>query len=154
MLVKWAQRCSTPIQCRDLRHHMTTLGHREFNSNEFSLIPQTIQYETSPHDDVIRWKHFPRYLPFVREIHRSPVNSPQKGQWRGALMFSLICAWINGWVNSLEAGVLRRHCAHCDVIAMYSPNNSVCNQSKNLALKLIYISLLNFIYSWARFCTI
>ena len=34
------------------------------------------------HDDVIKWKHFPRYWPFVRGIHRSPVNSPHKGQWR------------------------------------------------------------------------
>ena len=39
------------------------------------------------HDDVIRWKHFPRYWHFVRGIHWSPVNSPNKGQWRGALMF-------------------------------------------------------------------
>ena len=31
------------------------------------------------HDDVIKWKHFPRYWPFVRGIHRSPVNSPHKG---------------------------------------------------------------------------
>ena len=45
----------------------------------------------SNHDDVIKWKHFPRYWPFVRGIHRSPGNSPHKGQWRGALMFSLIC---------------------------------------------------------------
>ena len=42
------------------------------------------------HDDVIQWKHFPRYWPFVRGIDRSPVNSPYKGQWCGALMFSLI----------------------------------------------------------------
>ena len=39
------------------------------------------------HDDVIKWKQFPRYLPFVRWNHRSPVNSPHKGQRRGALMF-------------------------------------------------------------------
>ena len=70
------------------------------------------------HDDVIKWKHFPRYWPFVRRIHRSPVTSPHKGQWRGALMFSLICARINGWVNNREAGDLRRHQAHCDVIVM------------------------------------
>ena len=50
-------------------------------------------------DDVIKWKHFPRCWPFVLGIHRSPVNSTHKGQWRGALMFSLICVWINGWVN-------------------------------------------------------
>ena len=43
------------------------------------------------HDDVIKWKHFRRYYPFVRGIHRSPGNSPHKGQWRGALMFSWIC---------------------------------------------------------------
>ena len=64
------------------------------------------------HDDVIKWKHFPRYWPFVRGIHRFPVNSPQKGQWRGALMFSLICVWIKGWVNNGEAGDLRRYLAH------------------------------------------
>ena len=39
------------------------------------------------HDDVIKWEHFLRYWPFVQGIHRSPVNSPHKGQWRGALMF-------------------------------------------------------------------
>ena len=56
------------------------------------------------HDDVIKWKPFPRYSPFVRGIRRWPVNSPHKGQWHGALMFSLICAWINSWVNNREAG--------------------------------------------------
>ena len=30
------------------------------------------------HDDVIKWKHLPRYWPFVREIHRSPVKSTQR----------------------------------------------------------------------------
>ena len=45
-------------------------------------------------------------------------NSPVTGQWRGALMFSLICAWINGWVNNGEAGDLRRHRAHYDVAVM------------------------------------
>ena len=70
------------------------------------------------HDDVIKWKHFPRNWPFVRGIHRSPVNSPHKGQWRGALMFSLICVWINAWVNNREAGDLRCYRAHYDVIVM------------------------------------
>ena len=70
------------------------------------------------HDDVIKWKHFPRNWLFVRGIHRSPVNSPHKGQWRTALMFSLICVWINDWVNNREAGDLRRYRAHYDVIVM------------------------------------
>ena len=70
------------------------------------------------HDDVIKWKHFPRYWPFVRGIHRSPVISPHKGQWCGALIFTLICARINGWVNNREAGDLRRYRGHYDVIVM------------------------------------
>ena len=57
------------------------------------------------HDDVIKWKHFPRYWPFVRGIHRWPVNSPHKGQWRGALMLSLISASINGWVNYRDVAI-------------------------------------------------
>ena len=65
-----------------------------------------------------KWKHFPRYWPFVRGIHRSPVNSPHKGQWRGALMFTLICARINACVNNREAGDLRRYRPHYDVIVM------------------------------------
>ena len=72
----------------------------------------------SVHDDVIKWKHFLRYWPFVGGIHRWPVNSPHKGQWRGAWMFSLICAWINGWLNNREAGDLRRHRARYDVNVM------------------------------------
>ena len=76
------------------------------------------------------WRHqtknFPRYSPFVRVIHRWPVDFPHKGQWRGALMFSLICAWTNSWTNNQDAGDLRRHRAHYDVIVMcggtHAPN--------------------------------
>ena len=77
-------------------------------------------YPAISHYDVIKWKHFPHHWPFVRGIHRSPVNSPHKGQWRGALMFSLICVWINGWVNNREAGDLSRYHAHYDVTVMNS----------------------------------
>ena len=53
-------------------------------------------------------------------VGNSPVavNSPHQGQWRGALMFSLICAWINDWVNNGEAGDLRCHCAYYDITVM------------------------------------
>ena len=75
-------------------------------------------HDTFHHDDVVKWKHFPRYCPFVWEIHCSPVNSPHKGHWCGGLMFSLICAWINGWANDGEAGDLRCHRTHYDVTVM------------------------------------
>ena len=83
-------------------------------------------YDDVIYDYVIKWKHFPRYWPFMRGIHRSPMDSPHKGQWRGALMFSSICAWINGWVNG-EVGDLRRHRAHYDVIVMKMLNFVVRN---------------------------
>ena len=79
-----------------------------------------ISYTAAYLDDVIKWKHFPRYWPFVRGIHRRPVNSPHKCQWRRVLMSSLICTWINGWVNNREASDLRRNHAHCDVNVMLS----------------------------------
>ena len=93
----------------------------------------------SSRDDVIKWKHFPRYWPFVRGIHRSPVNSPHKGQWRGALMFSLICAsnkrlskqsW--GWWFDTPSRSLWRHsngkhsivlCSRYTFLAYPSNNN-------------------------------
>ena len=82
------------------------------------------------HDDVIKWKHLPRYWPFVRGIHRSPVNATHKGQGRGALMSSLICAWINGWVNN---------CAHYDVTVMEILENIGSNMAAILSrLALCY----------------
>ena len=80
------------------------------------------------HDDVIKWRYSPRYWPFVRGIHRSPRwlfdykllsrLRPHKGQWHTPLLFSLICVWINGWVNNREAGDLRRYRVHYDVPVM------------------------------------
>ena len=72
------------------------------------------------HDDVIKCEHFLCYWPFVRWIHLLPMDSPHKGQWRGALMFSLICAWTKRWANNRDARALRRHRAHCDVTVMRS----------------------------------
>ena len=73
------------------------------------------------------WCHhmemFPLYWPSVRGIHRSPMASPHKGQWRGTLKFALICAWTNGWANNLDTGDLRCHRAHYDVTVMRTPND-------------------------------
>ena len=49
----------------------------------------------------------------------SPVpNSLHKDEWRGALLFSLICVWINGRVNNREAGAFRCYRVHYDVSVM------------------------------------
>ena len=80
-------------------------GHLEAQINRDTIVTSSLKFYPKKmasyiiqwHDDIIKWKHFLRYWPFVWGIHRSPVNSPHKGQWRGALMFSLICAWLNEW---------------------------------------------------------
>ena len=99
--------------------------HRNDDCHEYCLTETswhgTAFFITSPlcHDDLIKWKHFRvSYWPFARGIHRSSVNSPYKGQWRGTLMFSLVCACRNGWVNNRDDGDLRRHRTHYDVTAM------------------------------------
>ena len=80
------------------------------------------------------WRHqietFSALLANCVGIHRSPVNSPHKGQWRRALIFSLICVWINGWVNNREAGDLRRYRAHYDVTVMsnHQPHDCLLNR--------------------------
>ena len=62
-----------------------------------------------------KWKQFRRCWPFVRVIKRPSVNSSHKGQWWGALMFSLISAWANSWGTNGDAGDR----AHCDVTIMW-----------------------------------
>ena len=105
--------------------------------------PNHIVFKQGKHDDVIKWKHFPRNWPFVREIHRSPVNFPHKGQWRGALMFSLIYAWINDWVNNHDAGDLRRQHGHYDVIVMVY--DVICRRPASNDLAIL---LCNMIIIW------
>ena len=96
-------------------------------------------YEASlNHDDVIKWNHIPLNWPFVRGIHRWPVNSPHKGQWRGTMMFSLICTWINGWVNNRKADDLRRHRAHYDVTVMYYQYSLWWHEYVNVNLNMPY----------------
>ena len=117
----WRHRTGSSFApCNDL----STPSHQLKNAKttiKFELNTMTstlINYIGKCHDDVINWEHFPRYWPFVRGAHRSPVDSPHKGQWRGASMFSLICARTDGWASNREAGDLRCHRAHYDVIVM------------------------------------
>ena len=76
-----------------------------------------VEYTALAHDDVIKWKHFPCCWPFVRGIHQSPVQFPHNIPWRGALMFSLIYAWTNGWVSNRDTGGFS-HLAHYDATVM------------------------------------
>ena len=92
----------------------------EIKSNRYEMKTTNICDGRLLHDDVIKWNHFLHNWPFVWGIHQSPVNSPHKSQWRGALMFSLICTSINGSVNNHEASDLRHH--HCNADGKKSPS--------------------------------
>ena len=105
---------------------------------------------TKIHDDVMKWKHFPRYWPLMRGIHRSPVDSPHKGQWCRASMFSLICAWTNGWLETPS----RSLCRHCNVQSArwveshWCHNKSILN---NLFVIVFMLSLtIKFITIWTN----
>ena len=77
---------------------------------------------TKPQEHIAWWRRqmetFSALLALCAGNSPVPVNSPHKGQWRGALMFSLICVRINDWVNNREAGDVRRHRGHYDVSVM------------------------------------
>ena len=116
-------------QCHTASVNSETIGKNNAPSQypkQSDLLPIRKSDQTSEcqivcvdHDDVIKWKCFPGYWLFVRGSHRSPLDFPHKDQWCGALMFSLICAWINDGVNNRGAGDLRRHHSHYDVIVMW-----------------------------------
>ena len=84
----------------------------------WGVVMRTWDIHVSHHDDVIKWKLFPRYWPFVWIIHQSPVNSPQKGPVTRSFDVPLMLARANSWVKRRVAGGLRRHDSHCDVIVM------------------------------------
>ena len=70
------------------------------------------------HNDVIKWKHFQRYWPFVRGIHRHRWIPRTKASDAELWCFLWSAPWINGWVNIREAADLSRHCAYHDVIVV------------------------------------
>ena len=76
--------------------------------------------EVSPviHDDVTKWKNFPRYWPLCGEFTGNrwiPLAKASDAElW--CLLWSP--SRINNWVNNREAGYLRRHRAHYDVIVV------------------------------------
>ena len=70
------------------------------------------------HDDVIKCKKKKTFSTLLAICAgNSPLTAQNQRRW--PLILSLICAWINGWVNNREAGDLRGHSAHYDVTVMH-----------------------------------
>ena len=115
-------------QCHSTHHHwcrwFSTLGlHLIHISKRITkhYIRQSYKcLQTNMHGDVIKWVTGPlcRNSPFTSEF--------PAGQWRRALMFSLICVWIYHWVNNRETGDLRCNRTHYDVTVMTNRNPIIC----------------------------
>ena len=122
IMINTGCKCSMPLISKQwwlptvksfrILHHIVTMN--PMGNHIFQI---SLELNRWDHDEVIKWKLFPNYWPFVRGIHRWPVGSPHKGQWRRALMFSLICAlnkqlskqsW--GWWFEMPSRSLWRHC--------------------------------------------
>ena len=108
-------------------HCLKTICHRKTQGHQqpWNWLRFTQYWGFSPR--IVTWwrpqmKTFSALLGFCEGIHRSLLDSPHKGQSRGALKFSLICAWTNGWANNRETGDLRRNRAHHDVTVMANWN--------------------------------
>ena len=122
-VIKWRHFSVTGHLCREFTGHRW-IPRTKTSALIFSLICTWINGWAINREagDLRRYRtHYDvpvMYWPYVLGIHRSPVNSRCKCQWHEALMFSLICAWINGWANNREVGDLRHHRAQYDVTVM------------------------------------
>ena len=101
---------------------------------------------------VIKWKHFPRYWPFVRGIHRSPVNSPHKGQWRGTFFFDLqLNKWLGKqswgwWLETLSCPLWR----HCNGLSRVSSITTTIRVSSNYASPVYAVATICHQVRWLR----
>ena len=122
-----------------------------FSSSPWTLYELDFFKETKNHGDVIKWKHFPCYWPFVRRIHQSPVNSTHKGQWCGALMFCSTCALnkqLWGWWFETPS----RSLWHCNVyIIVLSRYNEVAFNTAIFFLYYFVLCLIFLHYSYVNF---
>ena len=119
------------------------------NKNHWSLTRTNKMYYITliMQDDVIKWKHFPRYWPFVRGIHRSSVNSPHKGQWHGALIFFFdlrlnkrLSKQSGGWWFETPSRPLWRH--HNGIISTVYPMKYVKSISHKISHKITFLFCL------------
>ena len=134
--------------------HLHLFGDQSFKRyHSICTHRHSVQYHGNPCKKLISRQHLTMMtssngrflfalLAICEGIHRSPVNSPNKGQWHGALMFFLICAWIKGWVNNCEADDLKRHRTHYDATVIPKDIPWIFSHIKFF----IYLFIYSFIY--------
>ena len=104
---------------RPEKYTNTNLPHSLWSSAGYLWILNS-QQQISPPWDNSWWRH--QMETFSALLTLCSGNSPVTGRLRGVSVCSLIFASTNGRVNKREAGDLRRHRAHYDVIVMWLRN--------------------------------
>ena len=100
------------------------------------------------HDDIIKWKIFLHYWPFVRGIHRSPVDSPHKGQWRGAFAFFLYVPeqtseqQSRSWRFETPSPSLWRHCNRVWQYKLFTIRNNINDDNMLLLEPMVFVTKL------------
>ena len=133
-----------------VRHQDITYTYKHYLSERGTKLTSFRKWTGNVHDDVIKWKYFPRYWPFVQGFTGDRWSPRTKASDAELWCFLWPAPWINGWVNNREAGDLRRHRAHCDVIVMLSaerrsfcPGLTVLNNVDIACNREIVITVLN-----------
>ena len=112
---------------------------KNFGYMVHSLLFVAVCYDISLfiHDDVIKWKHFLRYWPLVRGIHRTPVRVPltrsNKGQWCGSVVFFFYL-----WLNKRLSKQSRHRWLEAPLQSLWHHSNALSARITSLALKLLY----------------
>ena len=109
---RWGQRCRPSASCIELRTSIPVTLYSVWSCSSGDVLVMTWQLNmmTSSNGNIFR-------------VTGHLCGEFTGDRWRGALMFSLICVWINGWVNNGEAGDLKHYRAHYDVIVMKEPGH-------------------------------
>ena len=147
---------TTPLSCHILMNHTNLLKKKKkkkkkrsqifvHNAPDGTLSSEKKQYPHPPSTFSSWWRHQMETFSALLALcaGNSPVTRefPSQRPVTRSFIFSLICAWINGWVNNLEAGDLRRHRGHYDITVMLWPVFSTCNW-RWITLKHIDCALL------------
>ena len=93
-------------------------------------------------DSTTWWRHKMETFSALLVFCADNSHSPNKGQWRGALIHSLICAWTNSWANTEDAGDLRSHRAHHDATIMWSHNDNIAMADTRKCYKYVDFSFV------------
>ena len=144
--------------------------------NQLSIRPLTNWSLATPHSspmsecwhrwvtyycDVMIWKHFPHYWPFVRRIHRSPANQTGLVMWCFGFHFIMLNRLLNKQYDDWRFETHWRCCYVttmrndvCSVVFMWYSTESWCRDHSEYGLSQWETTLqCNVVSRWLSPCS-